>query len=101
MEHLVEDLRAAIPAAFETDDYRARRREIDTESAERQQKALEDVRARAKQENIALLQTPDGSLIFAPMRNGEPVDPEAFSQWGEKGLNRLRQPSEDFRRTWE
>ncbi|MBV8224827.1 MAG: AAA family ATPase [Verrucomicrobia bacterium] len=66
-------MRAAIPAAFETDDYRARRREIEAESTDRQQKALEDLRARAKQENIALLQTPDGGLIFAPMRNGEPI----------------------------
>ena len=71
MERLVEDLRAAIPAAFETDEYRARHHEIDAEFNDRQAKTFEEVRVRAAKKDVALIQTPSGGFAFAPMRNGE------------------------------
>src|SRR5581483_642535 len=43
MAHLVEDLRAGIPAAFETDEYRTRLQEIETEFNERQAKAIGEI----------------------------------------------------------
>ena len=60
MERLVEDLRAAIPTAFESDEYRARHHEIDAEFNDRQAKAFEEVRDRAAKKDVALIQTPSG-----------------------------------------
>jgi len=89
MEQLVEDLRTAIPAAFETDEHRARRHEIDAEFTDRRGNALEELRARAAKQDIALIQTSDGGFMFAPMRNGEAIDPDAFSKLGEQERNRI------------
>jgi predicted ATP-dependent protease len=89
MERLTEDLRTAIPAAFETDEYRARRHVIDVEFSERQEKAFEEIRERAAKEQIALIHTPSGGLAFAPMHDGEPIDPEAFSKLPEKERSRI------------
>jgi hypothetical protein len=85
MERLVEDLRAAIPAAFETDDYRARRHEIDAEFTGRRGNALEELRARAAKQDIALIQTSDGGFMFALMRNGEANRSGGILQVGRKG----------------
>jgi len=89
MERLTQDLRTAIPAAFETDEYRARRHGIDAEFSERQDTALEEIRQRAAKEEIAMMHTPSGGFAFAPMRHGEPIDPETFAKLPEKERNRI------------
>src|SRR5690606_33173954 len=43
MQGLIEDLRAAIPAAFETDDYRTRRQIIDDELKRRQDEMFQQI----------------------------------------------------------
>jgi lon-related putative ATP-dependent protease len=79
MARLVEDLRAAIPAAFETDEYRTRMQEIETEFSERQAKAIGEIGERARSKRIALLRTPAG-FGFAPMKpdKDEVMEPEEF-----------------------
>jgi len=58
MEQLVEELRTAIPAAFESEDYRTRRQEIEEEFKERQEKAFSDIQKQAQERSIALIRTP-------------------------------------------
>jgi len=77
MQRLVEDLLAAIPAAFETDEYRARRQEIEVAFGERQEKAIVAIGERARQQGIALLRTPAG-FAFAPLDGEAVMDPEKF-----------------------
>jgi lon-related putative ATP-dependent protease len=88
MERLVEDLRAAIPAAFETDEYRTRRQEIESELNARQEKALEAIGARAREQGIALLRTPAG-FGFAPMRKEKVISPGEWSELPEDEQKRL------------
>jgi lon-related putative ATP-dependent protease len=81
MGRLVEDLSAAITAAFETDEYRNRHREIETELSEHQERAIGEIGERAKKEGIALVRTPSG-FGFAPMnaeRTGV-MEPEDFAR---------------------
>ncbi len=78
MEDLVEDLSATIPALFESDDYRARRRSIDDEVEQAREKAFEELREQAKAENVAILRTPMG-FALAPTQNGEVMKPEIFN----------------------
>lgn len=77
MERLVQDLRAGIPAAFETDEYRRRRQEIEAAFSEHQEKAFGEIGERAKEQGIALLRTPSG-FGFAPMRKDEVMSPQEF-----------------------
>jgi lon-related putative ATP-dependent protease len=81
MARLVEDLSAAIAAAFETDEYRNRHREIETELAERQEHALNELGARARAGGIALVRTPSG-FGFGPFNKaGDGVmEPEEFAR---------------------
>ena len=77
IKRLVEELRAALPAAFERDEYRARREVIDQQLKQRNEDAFGAVQQHAQQQSIALLRTPMG-LALAPMRDGKVLPPEAF-----------------------
>jgi len=79
MRRLIGDLRAALPAAFERDEYRARREAVEQEFRQRSEQAFAAVQQRAEQSNIALLRTPTG-LALAPMRDGKVVTPDVFNQ---------------------
>lgn len=79
MARFIEDLTTTLPAAFESDEYRARRRVVEEEIEERQAKAFEEMQQRAKDRNMALLRTP-GGLVFAPVKDGEVMPPEEFQK---------------------
>jgi predicted ATP-dependent protease len=78
MRKLVEELLAAIPAAFDSDEYRARTEQIDAEFSERHDKAFAALAEQAGAKDVALLRTPTG-FTLAPVKGGEVVTPEAFA----------------------
>ncbi|HEY4637937.1 MAG TPA: Lon-like protease helical domain-containing protein, partial [Burkholderiales bacterium] len=81
MARLVEELAAAIAAAFETDEYRNRHREIETELAERHERAVDGIGERARAQGIALIRTPSG-FGFGPMNKAQDgvMEPEEFAR---------------------
>ena len=79
LEHLLENLRSAIPSVFESENYRARRHVIDQEVKEKQDKAFQEIQQEAEKKNIALVRTPI-SLVLAPIRKGEVLGPEEFQK---------------------
>lgn len=92
MARLVEDLRAGIPAAFETDEYRTRIQEIETEFNELHSKAVSEIGDRARAQHIGLLRTPAG-LGFAPMATGkedEVMEPDEFAKLPEDEQRQIR-----------
>ena len=90
MVRLVEDVRAGIPAAFETDEYRSRLQEIETELSERQDRAIGAIGERARGQGIALLRTPAG-FGFVPRRGDEAMSPDEFHKLPEDEQKRLEQ----------
>jgi lon-related putative ATP-dependent protease len=88
MKQLVEDLRAAIAAAFETDEYRTRRAEIEREFERRQEQEIERVGERARAQGIALLRTPTG-FGFAPLHGDKVISPEQWSELPEAQQQQL------------
>ncbi|RMF77433.1 MAG: ATP-binding protein, partial [Nitrospirae bacterium] len=90
MAQLVEDLRGAIRAAFESDEYRVQRQAIEQEVKERQEQAFNEIQEAAKAKEIAVVRTP-GGLAFAPMRDGEVIDPEAFQKLPEEERKRIEE----------
>jgi len=88
MAELMEDLRSAIPAAFESEEYRARRQELEQELKERQEQAFEELRTQAEEHHIALIRTPSG-MAFAPTRKGEVLNPEEFQKLPEAEQKRI------------
>ena len=78
MKQLVDELRAAVPAAFESEDYRNRRQALEESARERQEKAFQGLREKAEAKGIALVRTPMG-FAFAPMEDGAVMEPKAFN----------------------
>ena len=78
MRTLVDELRTAIPAVFESDEYRARAGQIEAEFTERHEKAFTELGREAAQDNIGLLRTPAG-FTFAPLKDGEVISSEDFA----------------------
>jgi lon-related putative ATP-dependent protease len=100
MARLLEDLRAGIPAAFEADEYRTRRQELENEFDSRQQQAIGEVGDHARAQNVALLRTP-GGFGFAPMTGDAVMPPADFQRLPpeqqkpiEEAITRLQQELE-------
>jgi lon-related putative ATP-dependent protease len=93
MEHLVEDLRAALPAAFESEEYRNRKTVIQEHAKERQEQVFSDLQSRARQQDVALVRTPMG-LALAPIRDGEVLSPQEFEQLPAEDKQRRQQSFE-------
>ena len=79
MQQLIADLRSALSAAFESDEYQTRREVIQQEFMERQQKAFTELQEKAQQRGLTLLRTPAG-FVFAPVRLGQVLSPEEFQR---------------------
>jgi len=88
MTNLIEELKTAIPAAFDSEDYRARRQAIDEEFKEKQEHAFEELAEHAKKKDVALVRTPVG-LALAPMHEGEVIAPEDFQRMKEGDRQRF------------
>jgi len=79
MQSLVEELRASIPVAFETDDYRRRKKQLESRFNEESERAFTEVERLARERGIALVRTPVG-VGLAPLKDGQVVDPEEFER---------------------
>jgi len=77
MNALVDELRGALPAAFESDSYRASRAAIDREFEEREEHFWSELQEDAEQHGLGVVRTPQGFAIAA-VRDGELLDSEAF-----------------------
>ena len=79
MKALIDELRAALPAAFERDEYRARREAIEQQFRQRSEQAFGVLQRQAESKNIALLPTPTG-LALAPARSGKVMSLDVFNE---------------------
>jgi lon-related putative ATP-dependent protease len=89
MKRLIEELRAALPAAFERDDYRARRDVVDQQFKGRSEKGFGELQRRAEPKGISMLRTPTG-LALAPWRDGKVLTPELFEALPEAERERIQ-----------
>lgn len=88
MEQLVEELRTAIPAAFDADDYRNKAEAIQNEFNRRQEDAFKNMGKQAENQNVALLRTPEG-FAFAPMSKDAVIPPEEYEKLDEEEKQRI------------
>ncbi|NLF10900.1 MAG: AAA family ATPase [Anaerolineaceae bacterium] len=95
METLIEELETALSAAFESEEYQARKQTIASEFQERQSQSFEQLQERAQQRGVALLRTPAG-LAFAPMREGEVMAPEEIQNLSEEERKRMEAEVEEL-----
>ncbi len=88
-EALIREVRSAIPAAFETDEIRNRRRVIEREVEDRNEATFGALNQKAKERGLALLRTPAG-FALAPVRDGEVLPPNRFEALPEAERKKLQ-----------
>ena len=97
MESLVEELRSAIPAAFDSDDYRTRKQVIEQQFKERHEQSFAVIQDQARKKNVALIRTP-GGIALGPMREGEVLSSEEFRKLPAPEQERVKADMEDLQR---
>lgn len=83
VQHLVEDLENAIPAALENDEHKSHLQEVEREADERQSSSFQALAQQAHDKNIQLIRTPSG-FALAPLKNGEVLSPEEYHKLPEE-----------------
>jgi predicted ATP-dependent protease len=79
MADAMSELSVTLPAAFDSEEYRARRSAIDEQYHAGQSDVIEALHQKAAAQNIAIVRTPLG-FGMAPMHGGKVVKPEVFNQ---------------------
>jgi len=79
MQALIAELRRAIPAAFESDEYEARKQQIEQKLRQQQETMLGQLRHAAEARGLAMLKTAEG-IGFAPVSDGQVLTPEQFQK---------------------
>lgn len=97
MNELVGELKTAIPATFESEEYQARIQELQEEVSLRQHQGLFEIQEEANRNNIAMLTTPAG-FTFAPMRDGEVIDPDEYKNFSDQEKELIESKVEDLQK---
>jgi len=79
LKGFVDQLRSALPTAFEGEDYRTRAATLEKARDDRRTDAVALLRKELVKESIALLSTPMG-FVLAPIKDGEVIGPDAFAE---------------------
>jgi lon-related putative ATP-dependent protease len=93
VKNLVENIRTALPKAFESDDYTIRR-EATIRVLENQRKELIDqLNAKAQQEGFVIQSTPIG-LLLIPVIKGKPISEEELITLSQKAKDAIQEKRE-------
>jgi lon-related putative ATP-dependent protease len=83
MQQLIEEMRLAIPAVFEGDDYRNQLQAIEKETQAKVDEQWKSLQELAEKDDVAVLQTPTG-YVLAPVVDGKVIGDKEFSKLPEK-----------------
>ena len=97
IEHLLEELQTVIPIAFQSEEYRTRRQDIEEEFKEKEQQIIEKLQHRAKEKGLNVFRTPVG-VAFAPLQNGKVLTPEEFQKLPEEERLRIEKEVDELQK---
>jgi hypothetical protein len=97
---LIDELRSAIPAAFESDDFRIRKQAIEEAAKKRQEDAFNELNEAAQGRGIAVLRSPVG-MMLAPVRDGQVIPPDEFRPLPQAEQERIRADIEELQKRLE
>lgn len=95
MHELVQDLKIALPAAFESAEYQSHRDIIDETTHQAQEKAFAQLRDRVAERDIAILRSPVG-FGLAPMRDGKVIPPDQFKALSDAEQDRIQKTIQEL-----
>ncbi len=86
--NLIDELMDTFPAAFESPSYQQKKSLIERKFNKSYDKAIENVEQEGLRRNICLFRE-QGSLTFAPMNEGKPMDETEFAQLPDRKRNKF------------
>jgi len=89
LQRFVDELRVAIPALFESEDYRTRKKLLEEQLSAQSEKAFNSIEEKARRRGVAIVKTPAG-VGMAPLRNGEVIEPEEFQKLPGREQERMK-----------
>jgi predicted ATP-dependent protease len=89
MRRLVDELRASIPEAFESEEYRTRKKLVEAQFNEKNERTFTALEERARKRGVAIVKTAAG-VGMAPLRDDEVVEPEEFQKLPSREQERLK-----------
>ena len=89
MRTLIDEMRIAIPAAFESDDYRNQLKAYEVDAQESVRNLWRSLDELAAKEDIGVMQTPTG-YVLAPVRDGEVLGDKEFDQLPDAEKERIK-----------
>lgn len=89
LRRVVEELLAALPSAFERDDYRGRRNTLDEQLKQKHEDAFGALAKQSEEKNVALMRTPIG-FSLVPVRKGEPMRADQLQHLPEAERERIQ-----------
>ncbi len=88
MQQLIEDLRSAIPGAFDTEQYQHRHQKLQDDLQEKTRQAFEQLTEEALTHNVIVLRGEE-QITFVPARDGKPMTQEEYDALDDKERDRL------------
>jgi lon-related putative ATP-dependent protease len=102
MKNFVENIKTALPKAFESEDYAARREATIRGLEDQRKRVIDELDAKAQQEGFMIQTTPIG-LLLIPVLDGKPLSEEEMLALPQKTKDKLAEKREkleaDFRNT--
>ncbi|MDX1347524.1 MAG: ATP-binding protein [Thiomicrorhabdus chilensis] len=96
MQQFVLDILAAIPAAFESDEYHSAFQALHDEYVRREDSALEEIAAKAESNNIVMLRTSTGWNLGPKNKDGKAMQPEEFQKLPDEEKQAITQVVEEM-----
>jgi lon-related putative ATP-dependent protease len=95
LQQLMEEVHTTIPTAFESEDYRNRRNEIEKKLKQEQQNAFEEVRQHARERGLDIVETSTG-FTFVPLRKGQKISPDEYRKLSEEEWKRWQKDIDEL-----
>lgn len=83
VDKLVDDIRVALPAVFEGDEYQTQLKAIEDAFRDQKTQYYDEIQKHTTGKNVSVLRMPVG-LVVAPTKNGDVLSPEAFEKLSEE-----------------
>lgn len=96
MAALIDGLRTAMPAVFESEDYQERRKAIEEEFRRRREEGFKHLGEKAEAAGLGILRTETGFAIV-PMHQGKPIKPEVFEKLPDEERQATEKKIEELR----
>lgn len=96
MENLIKALQVTIPAIFKTDEYRAKKQQIDDELKQKQENAYFKITEEAKKDSINIKYTATGYSI-SPMKDDKILTPEEYQAVSDEGKKDIKKKIKKYK----